>query len=175
MELKAAEFDTIMLIFRVLMGLTFASHGYAKMFSGGKIAGTAGWFDSIGMKPGRIHALAASITEMGAGVLLAIGLLTPFAGAAVIGVMLVAGYTVHRGHFHIVKGGWEFTFINALMAAVIAGLGPGRFSLDRALGIDDSLNGYTGLILAVVIGVVAGAAQLAIFFRPPAPAPAAAA
>jgi putative oxidoreductase len=171
--LQDSEFEVIVAIFRVLVGLTFASHGYAKMFSGGRIAGTAAWFDSIGMKPGRLHALAASITEMATGVLLALGLLTPFAAAGVIGVMVVAGYTVHRGNFHIVKNGWEFTFVMGLMAATIAGLGPGRISLDAAFGIADDLNGYTGLAIALVVGVVAGAAQVATFFRPPAPAPAA--
>lgn len=169
-SLKSGEFEAIMLVFRVLVGLTFASHGWAKMFSGGKIAGTAGWFDSIGMRPGRMHALAASITEMGTGVLLALGLLTPFAAAGMVGVMVVAAWTVHRGNFFIVKGGWEYTFIVSLMAVAIAGLGPGRISLDAALKISDDLNGYTGLLIALVVGVVAGAAQVAVFFRPPAPA-----
>ena len=167
-HLDAAEFDTMMVIFRVLFGLTFAAHGYAKMFQGGKIDGTAGWFDSIGMRPGRLHALAASITEMGAGVLLAIGLLTPFAAAAMIGVMVVAGWTVHRANgFFIVSSGWEYTFIVGLMAFVIAGLGPGGYSIDAAIGLDENLVGFTGAAIALILGVVAGVAQLAVFFRPP--------
>lgn len=169
--LETAEFNLVMFIFRVLVGLTFAAHGYAKMFRGGKIAGTAGWFDSIGMKPGKVHALAASITEMGAGALLAVGLLTPFAAAAIIGVMLVAGWTVHRSDgFFIVSGGWEYTFIVALMAFAIAGLGPGAWSLDETFSLADDLNGYTGLAIAAGVGIVAGVGQIAAFYRPPAPA-----
>lgn len=168
--LDPSEFNTVMLIFRVLFGLTFAAHGYAKMFRGGRIAGTAGWFDSMGMKPGRVHALLASITEMGSGVLLALGLLTPLAAAGIIGVMVVAGWTVHRNNgFFIVAEGWEYTFIVGLMAFVIAGLGPGDWSLDHAFGIADDINGYVGMAIAAIVGIVAGAGQIALFYRPPAP------
>ena len=165
--LDPAEFDLVMFIFRVLVGLTFAAHGYAKMFRGGRIAGTAGWFDSMGMKPGKIHAYLASVTEMGSGVLLAAGLFTPFAAAAIIGVMVVAGWTVHRDKgFFIVSEGWEYTFIVGLMALVIAGLGPGGWSLDAAIGIADELNGYAGLVIAGGIGAAAGIGQVALFYRP---------
>lgn len=171
--LETYEFDMVMLIFRVLVGLTFAGHGYAKMFKGGRIAGTAGWFDSIGMKPGRVHALAASITEMASGILLALGLFTPFAAAAIIGVMVVAGWTVHRNNgFFIVSEGWEYTFIVGLMAFAIAGLGPGSWSIDSAIGIAADLNGYVGLAIAAILGIGAGVGQLAVFYRPPAPTPA---
>ena len=168
-NLEAAEFDAVLFIFRVLFGLTFAGHGWAKMFRGGRIAGTSGWFDSIGMKPGRIHALLASITEMASGTLLALGFLTPFAAAGVIGVMVVAAWTVHRANgFFIVSEGWEYTFIVALMAFAIAGLGPGRWSFDSALSLDESLIGYPGIAIALVLGTGAGVAQLAMFYRPPA-------
>lgn len=164
------EFDVVMFVFRVLVGLTFASHGWAKMFRGGRIDGTAGWFESMGMKPGRVHALLASVTEMGSGALLALGLLTPFAAAGMIGVMVVAGWTVHRtSGFFIVGNGWEYTFIVGLMALAIAGLGPGRWSLDHALGIAADLNGYVGLTIAAVLGLGAGIGQIALFYRPPAP------
>jgi len=170
-SLESAEFDTVMFIFRVLLGLIFAAHGWAKMFKGGRIAGTGGWFDSIGMKPGRIHALAASLTEMGTGVLLAVGLFTPFAAAGMIGVMAVAGWVVHRGNgFFIVSEGWEYTFIVGLMAFAVAGLGPGQWSLDAAFGLDESLVGYVGMAIALVLGIGAGVGQIAVFYRPPVPA-----
>jgi putative oxidoreductase len=170
-NLDAAEFDTVLLVFRGLFGLTFAAHGYNKMFGGGGIAGTAGWFDSIGMKPGRLHAMAASLTEMGAGALMILGLLTPFAAAAMIGVMVVAAWTVHRSNgFFIVASGWEFTFVVGLMAFLVAGLGPGGYSLDAAIGLDESLIGLAGVAIALILGIVAGVVQLAVFYRPPAPA-----
>lgn len=165
--LEQTEFDLVMAGFRVIFGLVFAAHGWAKRFSGGGLEGTAGWFESIGMKPGRLHAQLASGTEMLAGVMLALGLLTPFAAAGIIGVMVVAGWVVHRSHgFFIVGNGWEYTFMVGLMALAVAGLGPGRWSVDRALGIVDELSGWVGLAIAVILGIGAGVGQLALFYRP---------
>ncbi len=168
-DLTATEFSFVLLAFRVIFGLVFAAHGWAKRKGG--IDGTAAWFDSMGMKPGRVHAQLASLTEMGTGIMLALGVLTSFAAAGVVGVMLVAGYTSHRkAGFFIVKSGWEYTFMVALMAAVIAGLGPGDWSIDAGIGLDESLNGFVGLAIALVLGVAGGIGQLAAFYRPPAPA-----
>ena len=75
-------FDVGLLILRVVLGLTMAAHGYNKLFGPGGISGTAAWFDSIGMRPGAFHARMAAWTEIGAGLLLAVGLFTPFAAAA---------------------------------------------------------------------------------------------
>lgn len=162
------EYNTALLILRVAFGLTLAAHGYAKVFSGGKLAGTAGWFDSIGMKPGAVHARLAAGTEILAGLGLAIGLLTTFSAMGFVGLMLVAGWVVHRANgFFIVAEGWEYTFILAVGAICIAMLGPGEWSLDNAIGIDDDLDGWLGLALAAGGGVAAGVAQLAIFYRPP--------
>ena len=171
-NLEPVEFDLIMAAFRVVFGLIFAAHGYAKVFRGGGLEGTGRWFDSMGMRPGALHARAAAFTEMGTGVLLALGLLTPFAAAGIVGVMVVAGWTVHRNKgFFIVSEGWEYTFVVGLIALAIGGLGPGRWSLDTAFGLD-GLYGYTGLAIAAGLGLVGGIAQLAVFYRPPAPEPA---
>lgn len=157
-----------LLLLRVSLGLMMAAHGYAKIFRGGRLAGTAGWFDSIGMRPGRLHAPLAAGSEVGSGLLMALGLLHSFAAMAVIGVMAVAAWTVHRHNgFFIISEGWEYTFIIAVAAASLAVLGPGEWSIDEAIGLADDLDGFTGLMLALV-GVVVGAAQVAVFFRPPA-------
>ena len=79
-----------LLILRIALGIVMIAHGYNHIFRGGKIEGTAGWFESLGMKPGVLHAWLASLTELGAGAMLLLGLLTPLAGAGVVGVMLVA-------------------------------------------------------------------------------------
>ena len=101
------EMNLAMLILRVGVGLTFAAHGYGKIFKGGRIPGTAGWFDSMGMKPGKLHAWAAALTEIGAGLLLALGLFTSVAAAGMVGVMVVAAWTVHRHNgFMIIQEGW---------------------------------------------------------------------
>ena len=119
------------------------------------------------MRPGKVHANLASTTEMLTGVMLAAGFLTPFAAAGVIGVMVVAGWAVHRSSgFFIVGDGWEYTFIVGLMAFVIAGLGPGRWSVDWALGLVDELSGWTGMAIALIVGIGGGAAQLLLFYKP---------
>ena len=89
-------YDTGLLILRVCLGLTMAAHGYNKFFGGGRIPGTAKWFESIGMKPGMLHARIAATTEMAAGLGLAVGLLTPIPAAGFVALMLVAAWTVHR-------------------------------------------------------------------------------
>ena len=159
-----------LLLLRASLGLMMAAHGYGKVFRGGKLAGTAGWFDSIGMRPGRIHAPLAAGSEIGSGVLMAVGLLHSFAAMAMIAVMVVAGWTVHRHNgFFILNEGWEYVFIIAVAAGTLAVLGPGRWSIDHAIGLADDLDGWTGLILALA-GVGLAVVQLAVFFRPPAPA-----
>ncbi len=86
--------SAVTLLVRVFLGVTLFIHGYWKFFKGGKIAGTAGWFDSMGMKPnGTIHAYLAASTEIGCGVLMALGLLTPFAAAGYVSLMVVAAWT----------------------------------------------------------------------------------
>ncbi|WP_419849543.1 DoxX family protein [Candidatus Poriferisocius sp.] len=162
------EMNLAMLILRVGVGLTFAAHGYGKIFQGGRIPGTAGWFDSMGMKPGKLHAWMAALTEISAGLLLALGFLTPLAAAGMVGVMVVAAWTVHRHNgFMIVREGWEYTFVLALVAMAVATLGPMEWSIDSALGIDDDWDGYVGLAIGAGGGVLAGLAQLALFYRPP--------
>ena len=157
------------LIVRVAVGVTLAAHGYGKFFRGGKIKGTAGWFDSMGMRPGKFHALLAAATEVGAGLLFAAGLLTPLAALAFVALMVVAGWTVHRDSgFFIVAGGWEYNFVLAIIAVGVATTGPGQYSLDYELELIESLDGATGLLISAVGGIAAAIAQLAIFYRPPA-------
>ena len=159
--------DLALLILRVVVGLTLAAHGWNKFTGGGKIPGTGRWFDSIGMRPGRLNAYLAASTEMGAGVLLALGLLHPLAAAGVIGVMTVAGWTSHRTNgFFIIKEGWEYVFVLSAAALVSATLGPGEWSVDEGLGIATDLDGMTGFLIALLVGVGGGIAQMLTFYRP---------
>ncbi|NOR03077.1 DoxX family protein [Mycolicibacterium fortuitum] len=164
--------DTAILLLRVVLGLTMAAHGYNKFFGGGRIPGTAGWFDSIGMKPGMLHARIAASTEIAAGLGLALGLLTPVPAAGFVALMLVAAWTVHRANgFFIVKEGWEYNLILAVAAVAIAGTGAGRYSLDHMLFANCDfyhlLYGWCGLAIAIGLGLLGGIGQLAIFYRPP--------
>ncbi|BCI83419.1 doxX subfamily protein [Mycolicibacterium sp. TY66] len=160
------------LLLRVVLGLTMAAHGYNKFFGGGRIPGTAAWFDSIGMKPGMLHARLAAGTEILAGLGLAVGFLTPIPAAGFVALMVVAAWTVHRENgFFIVKSGWEYNLVLGVAAVAIAGTGAGRYSLDWLLFHGSSfyhlLHGWCGLVIAAGLGLAGGIGQLLIFFRPP--------
>jgi putative oxidoreductase len=159
-----------LLLLRVVVGVSLAAHGYNKFFGGGRIPGTAGWFDSMGMKPnGRIHAILAATTELGAGLLFAAGLLTPLAAAGFVGLMIVAGWTVHRENgFFIVKSGWEYNLVLGAVAVGVAMAGPGRYSLDWALGLDFVYEPWLAFVLSAVLGGAAGIGLLVACYRPPA-------
>jgi putative oxidoreductase len=165
-------YDIGVLLLRVVLGLTMAAHGYNKIFGPGGLKGTAGWFDSIGMKPGMFHARVAATTEMAAGLGLAAGLLTPIPAAGFFALMLVAAWTVHRPNgFFIVKEGWEYNLILGLSAVAVATIGSGKLSLDYALfhttGSYDLLHGWWGLLISVALGLAGGIGQVVIFWRPP--------
>jgi len=98
--------DVAALLLRVVVGATMLAHGWNHAFGGGKIAGTTRWFASIGMRPAGVHAYVATLTEVGCGVLLLLGLLTPLAAGGVLGTMLVAGVTAHlKNGFFIFRPG----------------------------------------------------------------------
>jgi putative oxidoreductase len=145
------------------------AHGLNHIFGGGKIAGTARWFASLGMKPGIVHAWLASLSEVGGGALLVLGLLTPLGAAAVIGVMLVAFLTNHRGNGYFIfrpGEGWEYVVTLLLVGFSIAVLGGGEWSLDHALKIDDNLAGVPGLLIALIAGFGGAIALLLAAWRP---------
>ena len=146
------------------------AHGVNHIVGGGKIAGTGTWFASMGMRPGIVHAWLASVTEVGAGALLVLGLLTPFGCAGVVGVMAVAWAINHRGNgFFIFRPGegWEYVMTLALAAVSLGALGPGAWSLDDALDVRDDLSGTTGLAIAALAGAGGAALLLAACWRPP--------
>jgi putative oxidoreductase len=158
-----------LLAFRAAIAAVMLAHGINHIFGGGKIEGTARWFASLGMKPGILHAWLASLTEVAGGALLLLGLFTPLAGAAVIGVMLVALITNHRGNgFFIFRPGegWEYVMTLTFCGLALAVVGPGEWSLDRAFHIRDNLTGSSGLLIALVAGVGGALALLAVFWRP---------
>lgn len=168
-----SAYDVGVLILRVVLGLTMAAHGYNKFFGKGGLKGTAGWFDSMGMRPGMFHARVAAGTEMAAGLGLAAGLLTPVPAAGFVALMLVAAWTVHKDNgFFIVKEGWEYNLVLAASAVAVATIGAGTLSLDHLLfagsGLYDYLRGWWGLAIATVLGLAGGIGQLVIFYRPPA-------
>ena len=167
-DLDASSLDTALLILRLALGPMLFAHGYQKLFMGGRIDGTAGWFESMGMKPGKVNAWAAALTETSTGVLMTLGLLTPFAAAGMVGVMVVAWFT-HRGNFFVFKDGWEYNYVIGAVAIAAGTLGAGRWSLDHAFGIWDSLSGWTGFGIAAGLGIIAGLGTIGMFYRPDSP------
>ena len=158
-----------LLILRLVLGLTLAAHGYNKFFGGGRIPGTAGWFESIGMKYGKFQAVVAASTEISAGLGLAAGLLTPIPAAGFVALMFVAAWTVHRANgFFIVKEGWEYNLILAAAAVAVATTGAGQYSLDWLIFGHNWHDGWHGLFGSLLLGLGGGLGQLVLFFRPPA-------
>lgn len=167
----AAAVNLSLLLLRVVLGVVFLAHGINHVFRGGKIAGTARWFESLGMKPGVLHAWLASLTEIGAGALLVVGFLTPVAGAGVVGTMLVAWITNHlkNGFFIFRPGeGYEYVMTLTALGLVVAGLGAGEWSVDHAAGIFEHPS-MGGFLVGLVAGGGGAATLLAVFWRRPAP------
>jgi len=166
----ATAIDLVMLVARCGVGAVMLAHGYNHIWGGGKIAGTAGWFASMGMRPALVQAWLASITELGAGAALVLGLLTPLGGAGVVGTMAVAFMINHRGNgFFIFRPGegWEYVMVLGLTGALIGTIGPGEWSLDEAFGLRDDLIGTTGFLLSAALGLAGAAVLLATCWRPP--------
>jgi putative oxidoreductase len=162
--------DVVLLLTHVFLGLMIFTHGFRKVFRGGKLAGTARWFDSIGMRPGKLHASAAAATELGAGALLTLGLFTPLAAAGLLALMLVAIATVHRSNGFMITnpgGGMEYCLCLSVYALTLGTLGGGRFSLDHVWGVFSNWTPTTGFLVTLVVGVGGALIQLATFYRPP--------
>ena len=161
-------FDTALLILRLWLGFVMLAHGINHARS---IDGTASWFESKGFRRPRLNAQASAAGELAIGLGIATGLLTSFAAAGLIATMTVAFGSIHRfaGFFVFNRPdeGYEYVATLAVAALALAVIGPGSASIDAALDINVTLDGWTGLILAVV-GIAAGAAQLVAFWRRPA-------
>jgi putative oxidoreductase len=145
-----------LLVLRIVIGAFFIGHGCQKLFGwfgGHGLPATGGAFEGMGLRPGRTMAATAGLAELTGGLLLALGLATPLAAALLIATMTLAIAIVHWRHGPwIAEGGWEYNAV--LIAAVFAvtAIGPGKYSLDRALDWD--LAGVDWALIALGAGVV---------------------
>ena len=159
--------DVTALLLRLTLGVTVIAHGWNHAFGGGKIAGTTRWFASIGMRPARLHAYVATVTELGCGVLLLLGALTPLAAGGVLGTMVVALVANHlkNGFFIFRPGeGYEYVLMISIVSVALAGLGGGWLSIDHA--VDFPIKGTGAFVLCLVAGVGGGALTLLTSWRP---------
>ena len=161
-----------LLLLRLVVGLAMAAHGSQKLFGwfgGHGLAGTGGFFEMLGFKPGRVFAFAAGATEALSGILLAAGFLGPVGPALMLSVMIVAALTVHwKNGYFATSNGIELPVMFSVAAIALAFTGFGQFSIDALTGLD-TFFGPLEIVLALVAGVVGAVVNLAV--RRPQPAP----
>jgi putative oxidoreductase len=160
-------------LLRLVLGLAIAGHGAQKLFGsfqGGGPAGTAETFGKLRFRRPYTMAILAGVAEFAGGLAFAAGFVTPVAALAIAVVMLNAVVTVHwRNGFWASAGGYEFPLVIWATAIAIATTGPGRFSVDRLLGWDDTLRGL-GWGIAVLAGsILISFATLTLGRRPAEP------
>jgi len=147
-----------LLVLRLLVGLLFMGHGAQKLFGvfgGGGLESTTGMFDNIGLRPGWLQARAAGTAEFAGGALIAFGLFTPFAAAALIAVMTGAILSVHaRNGIWNTNQGYEFNLVLIAAVFALAGIGAGSWSLDNAFGFN--LHGVIWALAAMAAGIIGG-------------------
>ncbi|MER5630478.1 DoxX family protein [Streptomyces nitrosporeus] len=129
--------DSGLLVLRLVVGLLIAGHGVQKVshrLGGDGLAGGTEEFRRDGFRGGRLTALAAGGSQIGAGLFLAAGLLTPLAAMAAMGVMTVAGTVKWHKGLWVQNDGYEYPLVLVAASAAVALTGPGRWSLDHLLG-----------------------------------------
>lgn len=163
------------LLLRLAVGGFFIGHGTQKLFGwfgGHGPDATGNFFEQLGLRPGKRHALAAGSAEAGGGTLIALGAATPLAASLLTAVMLTAIKRVHlsKGPW-VTNGGYEYNVVLIAAVLALAETGPGSPSVDEALGIEKHGAGWAALALALgALGAVGAAATAQAAPAPEAPA-----
>ncbi|MFD9816095.1 DoxX family protein [Streptomyces sp. NPDC059080] len=161
---KAPAADCGLLLIRLTFGLLMAGHGSQKLFGifGGQgLTQTGKNFASLGYQPGKLFALIGGLSEFLGGLGLALGLLTPLAAAALIGVMINAMVSVTAANgFWETDGGVEYSVCIAVVALAVAAIGPGKLAVDRFFRW--GRGGWPEAAFALGLGGIAAALSLAL-------------
>jgi len=118
-------------LLRISLGVMFIAHGVLLKYFTFTLAGTAGYFESIGL-PGFLGYVVFGMEAVG-GIMLVLGVRTREVAAALIPV-LVGALWVHAGNgwvFSNAGGGWEFPLYLIVLSAAQVLLGEGAFALSR--------------------------------------------
>ena len=114
-------------------------HGVQKLFGwfgGPGPEGTAGYVESLGLRPGKLWGQSAGLAEAGGGLLTSLGLLHPIGPLGVISSMTMASATQHANKpIWSTAGGAELPVTNIAACLALMLTGPGRFSMDRLFGL----------------------------------------
>ncbi|WP_369251984.1 DoxX family protein [Streptomyces sp. R41] len=163
-EATASAADCGLLLIRLTFGLLMAAHGAQKLFGifgGDGLTATAKGFADLGYRPGKLFAVIGSLSEFLGGLGLALGLFTPLAAAALIGVMVNAMATVTGAHgLWEADGGVEYSVCICVVALAVAAIGPGRLAVDRFFRW--GAGGWGEAAFALGLGGVAAAITLSI-------------
>ncbi|EFE64983.1 MULTISPECIES: DoxX family protein [Streptomyces] len=160
----ATAADCGLLLIRLTFGLLMAAHGAQKvfgLFGGDGLTATGKGFAALGYQPGELFAAIGGLSELLGGLGLALGLLTPLAAAALIGVMINAMATVTGAHgLWESDGGVEYSVCIAAVALAVAAIGPGRLAVDRFFRW--GRGGWGEAAFALGLGGVAAAITLSL-------------
>jgi putative oxidoreductase len=154
-----------LLILRLVIGIAMAAHGSQKLFGwwgGPGIRGLSTHMDSMRFRPTRLWVAGAVATEIGGGLLLALGLLNPLGSVGVGAAMLMAIVAFHWGKgFFGQRGGLELPLLYLVAASVVGITGPGAYSLDAAahITLPEPVTGLVAAALAVAGVVIAMAGR----------------
>lgn len=152
----AVTMSIALLVLRLAVGLTLAGHGVQKLFGwfgGSGLTRVRQSFERQGLKPTWLWVALAIVGEVGGGLSVALGFLTPLGAAGILGAMAMATFKSHwKNGFWLSKGGYEYSLMLLLVSIAIGLSGPGVYALDTLFGIN--------LPQAPLFGVLAVAALL---------------
>lgn len=125
--------DLALFALRLVVGVLFIGHGTQKLFGwfgGYGIKGTAGWLESIGVKPGNLFAVVAGLSEALGGLLLVSGFALPVAAVLLGSAMVVAIVKVTGANgLWITSNGFEYNLVLLVVVITLAFTGAGRIAL----------------------------------------------